>query len=158
MLSTPPPHSNDTNVYSFYIPGDNKDDVKISQKIRRFRISHLYQNFTHHYSFQLVQNSSRLPALITYIQSQQNQSHAALILPPRQCSHPRTTFIICAHTLEVVNSYKIFGVHFHSSGNAAAYMTVALCNLDCSYTLLRCLSAWRAAATCSCSYASSMRW
>jgi hypothetical protein len=58
-------------------------------------------------------------------------------LPPRQCSQPQHTFNIGAHTLEVVDSYKYLGVHFHSSGNPAAYMTVALRSLDCSYARMR---------------------
>ena len=58
-------------------------------------------------------------------------------LPPRQCSRPRHTFTIGDHTLEVVDNYKYLGVHFHSSGNPAAYMTAALRNLDCSYARMR---------------------
>ncbi len=57
--------------------------------------------------------------------------------PPRQCSQPRHTFNIGVHTLEVVYSYKYLGVHFHSSGKPAAYMTVALRSPDCSYACMR---------------------
>ena len=46
----------------------------------------------------------------------------------------RHNFAIPAHTLEVVDSINISAfTSFLSSGNLAAYLTVALRNLDCSY-------------------------
>lgn len=80
-------------------------------------------------------------------------------LPPRQCNQPRHTSNIGAHTLQVVESYKYLEVHFHCSGNPAAYMTVALRNLDCSYDRMQRQHCGMACGSnCSCSCACSMRW
>ncbi len=60
-------------------------------------------------------------------------------LPLRRCSQPWQipSILVPVRTLEVVDSYKHIGVHFHSTGNSAAYTTVALRSLNCSYARMR---------------------